>query len=206
MKNIPKYVRPGGTSYVSPEGVIFCTDGKVRWVYEIDQRKRPTVLWGLLGKYMNVCGAIGLLILLVQGCTGGVSAVLGGLPVALAVLGTGAVLAALSYTTHRMQNGPLVCKVFTLGADTVTCQQVKGKNDKEKVTHAFAVWVGGQSQPAVRVSSLREMRLGDVRGLAVHPTCGRIKLRGKKGVTLYADPQQVPVVLGCLKEYGIQAN
>lgn len=201
MNNIPGHVRPGGTSYVSPEGIIYCTDGKLRWVYEIDQRRKPTVLLQLLGKYVGLCAVVGALIMLVQGGTGGAPALLGSLPVVLCLLAAGALLAAVSYATHRLQNGPFVCFVFTTDEGMISRQQVKGKANKEKVTRAFAAWVGGQSQPAVRVCSLREVSFGDVHAVKVQPKKQRIRLRGKKSLTVHAEAQQFQPVLDYLMEH-----
>ena len=200
MNHIPDYVRPGGKSYVSPEGLIYCTDGKVRWVHEIDQRKTPTVLFGLLGKYVGLCAALSVLILLVQAGNGGVEALRSAVPVTLILMAAGAVFAAILYGVHLLRSGPFVCRVYTLDEQRITCQQVRGKTDREKVTHAFAVWVGGQSQPAVRVCALREADLAHVRAITANPAKNRIRLRGKNTAVVYTQSGQFQVVLDCLKE------
>ena len=201
MSHIPGFVRPGGKPYVSPEGIVYGTDGKLRWAYEFDQRKQPTVLWAKLRKYVSLCAVVGALILLLQVGTGGVAALPGALVVLLGLLAAGAVVAGIGFGVHLLENGPIVCLLFTLDEESVSCQQVKGKTDKEKVTHAFAEWVGGQSQPSLRVCSQRSVRLNQVKSLAADPERNCIRLRGaKRAPVVYAEPQQFQVVLDKLNQ------
>lgn len=202
MNHIPGHVRPGGTSYVSPEGIIYCTDGKLRWVYEIDQRKCPTVLLGLLWKYVAAALVVGALFLRLPPDAGIVTIVMA----QLSLIGVAAALALVMFGVRLLETGRYVCLVYTLDEQTVSCQQVKGKARKEKVTHAFAVWVGGQSQPAVRVCSLRETPLGDVRAVEAEPKKQRIRLRGKKSLALRVETQQFQPVLDYLKAYCPQVS
>lgn len=139
--------RPGQTAHVSPEGIIYCTDGKFRWVYEIDQRTQPTLLLSLLWKLAGLGAMAGLLLLVVQMDSGGL---LRGLLVTLALAAAGAAVAAAIFAFRLLKNGPFQCLLFTADEAAVSCQLVKGKMTKEKVSHAIAAWVGGQSQPALR--------------------------------------------------------
>lgn len=201
VSNIPDYVRPGGRSYVSPEGIIYCTDGKVRWAYELDQCKRPTRLLSLLYKWIAVGAAVGVLILLLEAAAGGAAALLSGLPVLPGLMAAGAVVALVSFGVQLLQGGRVVCLLFTMDEQSISCRQVKGENDKEKVTHAFAVWVGGQSQPALQFCSLREARFDRVTAIEADQTRHSIKLRGAErfGAVL-VEPQQFRPVLNHLKE------
>ncbi len=202
MNNIPGFVRPGGRAYVSPEGIIYGTDGKLRWAYEFDQRKKPTVLLALLWNYVWLCAAVGLLVLLVQVSINGIEALLGSLLVVLALIGVAAVAALVMFGVRLMENGPKLCVLFTLDEDTISCQQIKGKTDKEKVTHAFAQWVGGQSQPSLRVCGQRTARLDCVKKLVADPERNHIRLQGAKGLnTVFAEQQQISTVMDYLKQH-----
>lgn len=197
MNNIPGFVRPGGKAYVSPEGIVYGTDGKLRWAYEFDQRKKPTVLLALLWKYVAVALTAGVLFLWLPMETKIVTAVMA----QLVLVGVAVAVALAVFGVHLLENGPVVCLLFTMDEETLSCQRVKGKGDKETVTHAFAEWVGGQSQPSLRVCGLRTVRLGCVKKLAAHPERNRIRLRGAKGApTVFAGPQQFQTVLDWLKE------
>ncbi|MBQ3556666.1 MAG: hypothetical protein IJA11_02585 [Oscillospiraceae bacterium] len=195
MNNIPGHVRPGGTSHVSPEGLIYCTDGKLRWVYEIDQRKKPTVLLSLLWKYVAAALVVGAMFLRLPPDAGIFTIVMA----QLSLIGAAAALALVMFGVRLLENGRYICLVYTLDDQTASCQQVKGKTRKEKVTHAFAVWVGGQSQPAVRVCALREVRFDHVRVMEIKDSKQRIELRGKKNLALWLEPQQLQPVLNHLK-------
>ncbi len=202
MNNVPGFVRPGGRAYVSPKGIIYGTDGKLRWAYEFDQRKKPTVLLALFWNYVWLCAAVGLLVLLVQVGINGIGALLDSLLVVLALIGVAAVAALVVFGLRLVENGPIVCLLFTMDENTLSCQQVKGKTDKEKVTHAFAEWVGGQSQPSLRVCGMRTARLDCVKEIAADPDRNCIRLRGpKKAPAVFAEPQQIPVVLDYLKRH-----
>lgn len=198
MNNIPGFVRPGGKAYVSPEGIIYGTDGKLRWVYEFDQRKKPTVLLALLWKYVAVALVVGALFLRLPPEATIVTAI----GAQLALIGVAAAAALVVFGVHLLGNGPVVCLLFTMDEQTISCQQVKGKTDREKVTHAFAQWVGGQSQPSLRVCGLRMVRLDCVKKLAAHPERNRIRLGGvKRGLSIFAEPQQFQTVLDWLKRH-----
>ncbi len=195
MNNIPGHVRPGGTSYVSPEDIIYCTDGKLRWVHEIDQCKCPTVLLTLLWKYVAVALLVGALFLRLPP----ESNVFDLIVAQLTLIGVAVALALVMFGVRLLETGRYVCLVYALDEETVSCQQVKGKVNKEKVTHAFAVWVGGQSQPAVRVSSMREVPLCAVRAIVPDFKRSRIKLRGKRSLAISTEPRQFQVVLDHLR-------
>lgn len=207
MNNIPSFVRPGGKAYVNPEGIIYGTDGKLRWAYQFDQRKKPTLLLAMLRKDVSLCVAVGVLILLLKISTDGLAALRSSLPVLLGLIAVGALVAVASFGLHLLQDGPLVCLLFTMDEHTLSCQQVKGRADKETVTHAFAAWVGGQSQPSLRVCGLRTVKLSDVTAVVADPGRQRIRLRGGKGLnTVFAEPQQIPVVLDYLQQHGSQVK
>lgn len=201
MNDIPGYVRPGGRAYVSPEGIVYGTDGKLRWAYEFDQRKKPTVLVSLLWKYMWIFAAVGVLAALVQVGADGMQALTGALLVLLGAIVAGAAVAAVLFGVHLLQNGPVVCLLFTLDEQAISCRQVKGKTDKEKVTRAFAEWVGGQSQPSLRVCGMRTAQLAGVKELAVCPDRSCIRLRGTKSPAVFAEPQQLETVLEYLRRH-----
>lgn len=203
MNEVPGYVRPGGKAHVSPEGLIYGTDGKLRWVYEIDQRKRPTVLMSLLWNYVAIALVVGALFLRLPPQATAPTTV-----AAWAALVGVAVMAALVvFGVRLMENGRFVCLVYTLDEQAISCQQIKGKTDKEQVTHAFAVWVGGQSQPAVRVCNLRQTALDRVRSVVADPARNRIRLRGGKGLReILVRPQQLAPVLEQLEQHGVQSE
>ena len=198
MSNVPGYVRPGGKSYVSDEGIIYCTDGKLRWVYELDQRKCPTVLLDLLWKYAAIALVVGALFLRLPP-----QATLGTAVVAeLTLVGAAALAALVVFGVRLLEHGRFICLVYTLDEQVISCQQIRGKTNKEYVTHAFAVWVGGQSQPAVRTCKLRQTPLACVRSVVAAPARNRLRLRGAKGLrTVFVAPRQLPVVLDCLTRY-----
>jgi len=183
--------RPGGTAHVSPEGIIYCTDGKFRWVYEFDQRKRPTILLSLLWKFMAAGAAAGLLFLLLH-----TDRLLHSLGVLLGLTAAGALAALVPFALHILRNGPCLCLLFTADGSTVSCQQVKGKTTGEKVAHAIAAWVGGQSQPALRFHDARVCRFDSVRTIHPNPAHDLIRVNGLK---VYARPEQFPLVLDYLK-------
>lgn len=202
MNDIPGYVRPGGRAYVSAEGIVYGTDGKLRWAYEFDQRRKPTVLVELLWKYMGIFAAVGALTALVQVSTGGTGALLSALLILLGAAAAGAAVAAVLFGAHLLQEGAVVCLLFTMDEQTLSCQQVRGKTDKEKVTRAFAEWVGGQSQPSLRVRGLRAVGLERVKKLTVEPARDRVRLRGAgKAPAVFAEPGQMETVLDFLRRH-----
>lgn len=199
--------RPGGTSYVSPEGIIHCTDGKFRWVYELDQRKKPTILLSLLWKFMTVGAIAGLLILLLRLGSHGTAALGVGLLLTLALTAAGALLSLGVFAAHLLQNGPALCLLFTMDADMVSRQQVKGKTNKEKVAHAIAAWVGGQSQPSLRFYDPYVSHFDAVTAIKADPHHHRIRVSGADGSnTVYAEPEQFPLVLDYLRAQCPQAR
>lgn len=198
MNNSPSFVRPGGRAYVSPEGIIYGTDGKLRWVYEFDQRKKPTVWLALLWKYVAVAIVVGALFLRLPPD----ATIFTAIAAQLALIGVAVAVALIVFGVRLLENGPKLCLLFTLDENILSCQQVKGKTDKEKVTHAFAQWVGGQSQPSLRVCGLRTVRLDCVKKLVADPERNYIRLRGAKGLnTVFAERQQISIVLDYLKQH-----
>lgn len=185
--------RPGQTAYVSPEGIIYCTDGKFRWVYQIDQRKQPTVLLSLLWKLMGVGTMAGLLLLVVQMGSGGL---LRGLLVTLALAAAGAAVAAAIFAFRLLKNGPFQCLLFTADEAAVSCQLVKGKMTKEKVAHAIAAWVGGQSQPALRFHDASACSFDRVSTIRPDPAHHAIRLGT---LTVLAEDAAFPLVVDYFK-------
>lgn len=199
--------RPGGTSYVSPEGIIHCTDGKFRWVYERDQRKQPTVLLSLLWKCMAagaVAGAVPLLLRLGSNTDAGF---LSGLLAMLALITAGALVSLVLFAAHILQNGLTQCLLFTADESMISCQQVKGRTSKEKVAHAIAAWVGGQSQPSLRFYDPCVSHFDTVTVITPDPRHDRIRLSGTEGAnTVCAEPPQFSLVLDYLKRQCPQAK
>lgn len=188
--------RPGGKAYVSPEGIIYCTDGNYRWVYEFDQRKRPTLLLSLLWKCMAVGAVAGAVSLLLRLGLNADVGFLSGLLAMLALITAGALVSLVLFAAHILQNGPTQCLLFTAHDDMLSCQQVRGKANKEKVAHAIAAWVGGQSQPSLRFYDPHGVRLDTVTSIAPDPKHNLIRVNGLK---VYAQPEQFPLILNYLK-------
>ena len=192
--------RPGGKAYVSPEGIIHCTDGKFRWVYAFDQRKKPTVLLSMLWKYMILCAIAGAILLTFRIRSNGVAALPAGLAVIAVLVLLGGLVALGFFGAHLLQNGPFVCLLFTMDGEMISCQQVKGKTTPEKVAHAIAAWVGGQSQPSLRFYDPCASRFAGVRTIQSVRARHCIRLRGADGSTaIFADEIQFPLVLEYLQ-------
>ena len=183
--------RPGGKPHVSPEGIIYCMDGKFRWVYAIDQRRQPTVLFSLLWKCLAAGILVGVLPLLF-----GAFDLMGSLLFLLGSLAVGALAALVGYGAHLLQNGPMLCLLFTADEKTISCQQVKGKNTKEAVSHAIAAWVGGQSQPALRFYDATELPFRIVTSIRANSDRDLIRV---DGLPIRADAAQFPLVLNYIE-------
>lgn len=141
--------RPGGTSYVSPEKIIYGTDGKCRWVYQPDCTAR---LFGLF-------------------------------------------------------KGKSPCVLFTVDEVSISSHQVKGNAAKEDVIHAFAVWVGGQSQPTLRFNDPRTVQLSAVKHIAPNPAKDLIRIRtARGGFSIHAAPAQFDFILNHLTRCCPQAK
>ena len=142
MSNTHPNVRPGGSPYVSPEGIVYGTDGKLRWANE--------------------------------------TALLPGLP-------------------RR-------CLLFTLDENRVSRCRVKGRATADEVTHAFAVWVGGQIQPALRFQPPKTLELGAVRRITAAPARNLIALKsGLSTFPILVSPQQFKPILDFLRLHCPQA-
>jgi len=130
------HVRPGGKAYVSPEGIVHGTDGKLRWACE------TSLLPGL----------------------------------------------------------PRRCLLFTLDENRVSRCRVKGRATADEVAHAFAVWVGGQSQPALRFEPPKTLELSAVRRITADRARRRIRLGRAMGhLDLLVSPQQFEPILDLLR-------
>lgn len=187
-------VRPGGTAYVSPEGIIHSTDGKYRWVYEVD-RWIDGAQWAAgVGKYALMGAVLGVLTLLLK--------VEGGWLTALTVL---VVLTALGLVLHGLDiltGGRTKCVLFTLDERMVSRQQVKGKADKEKVAHTVAAWVGGQSNPSLQFERPVETAFSGVRTIVAHRARGQFRLSGASGKNcICVEAAQFDFLLERLKQF-----
>lgn len=188
--------RPGQTAHVSPEGIIYCTDGKFRWVYAIDQRKEPTMLLSMLWKYVILCVIAGAVLLAFRLSSEGMAAIPMGLAVIALLALLGGLVALIFFAFHLLKHGPFRCLVFTADEETVSCQQVKGKMTKEKVAHAIAVWVGGQSQPALRFYDADTCSFERVSTIRALPAKNTIRIGT---LTVLADEAAFPLVLDYFK-------
>lgn len=140
MTDIKSHVRPGGSPYVSPEGIVYGTDGKLRWACETAGLRRR-------------------------------------------------------------------CLLFTLDESRVSCSRVKGHTTVAEVTHAFAVWVGGQSQPALRFEPPKTLELSAVRRITVDRTRNVLRLkRGLGRFDLLVSPQQLDPITDFLRSCCPQAT
>lgn len=92
------------------------------------------------------------------------------------------------------------CTLFTMDEHAVSRRRVKGRAGKDEVVHAFTVWVGGQSQPALRFYPPKSFDLGAVRHITVHRARGLILLRrGWSRFVLSVSPEQLDPVLDFLR-------
>lgn len=99
------------------------------------------------------------------------------------------------------------CTLFTMGENTISRQQVKGRASRDEVIHAFSVWVGGQSQPALRFHPPKQMELPAVRRILVWPDKNRIVLRqGLSRLLLQTDAAQLEPVLDYLSYHCFRAS
>lgn len=185
--------RPGQTACVSPEGIIYCTDGKFRWVYEIDQRRHPTLFLSLLWKLMAVGVIIGLLLLPMRMGSHGL---LSGLLLTLFLAAAGAVVSAAIFAFRLLKSGPFQCLLFTADEVMVSRQLVKGRMTKEKVSHAIAAWVGGQSQPALRFHDADTCRFDRVSTIRSDQKRHTIRIGT---LTVLAEEAAFPLVLDYFK-------
>ena len=99
------------------------------------------------------------------------------------------------------------CTLFTMDETSVSRRQVKGRANKDEVIHTFAVWVGGQSQPALRFKPPKSLDLSAVRHITVNRVRSLILLsRGWGRFTLSASPEQLDPILGFLRLHCPQAT
>ena len=98
------------------------------------------------------------------------------------------------------------CLLFTLDESRVSRCRVKGRATVDEITHAFAVWVGGQSQPALRFEPPKTMELSAVRRITVNRTRSLIRLgRAWGSFTVLVSPQQLDPILDFLRRSCPQA-
>ena len=99
------------------------------------------------------------------------------------------------------------CLLFTLDKSRISRSRVKGRATADEVTHAFAVWVGGQSQPALRFEPPKVLELSAVRRITADRTRGLIRLGRTRGsLALLVSPQQLDPILAFLRRNCPQAS
>lgn len=182
--------RPDKKASISPEGIILGVDGKYRWVYETDRHKRPAVLFAL----MVLAGAL--------------SAAIGACFVSLSYLllgwaAGGALLFLIFYAGDLLVNGKTICTLYTMDETSISSRQAEGRPDKEAVVHAFLVWVGGQSQPALRFKDPNQLNFNTVKRISADSKGNRIRMGG---MLIRTEPQQFRVVLDHLTRHCPQAK
>ena len=92
------------------------------------------------------------------------------------------------------------CLLFTLDEGRISCSRAKGHATVDQVTHAFAVWVGGQSQPALRFQPPKTLELRAVRRITAHPARNLIALKsGLSTFPILVSPQQFDPILDFLR-------
>lgn len=187
-------VRPGGTAYVSPEGIIHSTDGKYRWVYELD-RWTDRAQWAAgVGKYALMGAVLGVLTLLLK--------VEGGWLTALTVFAGLSVLGPVFHGLDILTGGRSKCVLFAMDETMVSRQQVKGRASKEKVAHTVAAWVGGQSNPSLQFETPVETALSGVRAIVACRARGQFRLSGTSGRNrIRVEDAQFDFVLEQLKQF-----
>ena len=175
-------VRPGGTAYVSPEGIVHSTDGKYRWAYEVDRWMDGSQWVAGVGKYALIGAVLGVLTTF---------------EVFVALTALGAVL----HVWNILTEGRKRCVLFTMDEGMVSRQQVKGKADKEKVLHTVAAWVGGQSNPSLQFEQPVETVFSGVRRVVADRARGQFRLSGTSGKNrIDVEDAQFDFVLGQLKQ------
>lgn len=187
-------VRPGGTAYVSPEGIVHSTDGKYRWVYEVD-RWTDGAQWAAgVGKYALIGAVLGVLTLLLK--------VEGGWLTALTVFAGLTALGPVLHGLDILTGGRSKCILFTMDEAMVSRQQVKGRADKDKVARTVAAWVGGQSNPALQFEPAVETALSGVRSIVAHRARGQFRLSSTSGRNcIRVEGAQFDFVLEQLKQF-----
>lgn len=207
MLNSESGVMPGQKAYVSPEGIIRSTDGKLRWVCRLNRWADTTKLAAKLKKYICVGAILGIIPVLSDfgvGLSAGLSAALRFVP---AFAACGALLALLRHGADSLSNGGTCCVLFTMDETMVRRQQVKGKADRDAVAHTVAVWTGGQSQPSLRFEEPIESRFDSIKTIV--PDRGRnlLRIKSRAGVNrICVEPGQFDVVLDWLGQHCPQAE
>lgn len=99
------------------------------------------------------------------------------------------------------------CVLFTADETSISSRQVKGTADKNEVFHTFSVWVGGQSQPALRFKEPRTVQLSTVKRITPNPAKQLIRLStGLGGFSIHAESAQFEFILGYLAQHCPQAK
>ncbi|MBO5339409.1 MAG: hypothetical protein J6A62_00190 [Oscillospiraceae bacterium] len=207
MLNTDHATCPGQKAHVSPEGIIWSTDGKLRWVCRLNKWADTSKLTAKLKKYFCVGVLLGIVPALSDfgdGLSAGLSAVLRFVP-AFAVCG--ALLVLLRHGMECLSDGGSCCVLVTMDETMIRRQQVKGKADRDAVAHTVAVWAGGQSQPSLRFEEPIESRFDSIKTIV--PDRGRNLLRIKSGARvnrICVESEQFDFVLDWLKKHCPQAE
>ena len=199
--------RPGQKAYVSPEGIIWSTDGKLRWVCRLNKWEDTAKLAAKLKKYICAGVLLGIVPTLSDfgsGLSAGLVAVLRFVP---AFAACAALLALLRHALDCLSDGGSCCVLFTMDETVVRRQQVKGRADKEAVAHTVAVWAGGQSQPSLRFEKPTETHFAGVRCIMPDRERNLLRIKGVAGTNrICVDSEQFDFVLDWLKKHCPQAE
>jgi hypothetical protein len=92
--------------------------------------------------------------------------------------------------------------LYTLDGETVRCQQVEGRVDKQKVMRVVSQWVGGQSYPELTFRQPMDTRLGAVKRLQAGAERDCIRLSGGGRVKVVrVEPAQYEFVYRHLEQH-----
>ena len=115
----------------------------------------------------------------------------------------GALAFLLVYAGDLLVNGKSCCTLYTMDESSINSQQVEGWLDKDAVVHAFLVWVGGQSQPALRFKNPSELKFSTLKRIAADPKGNLIRMGG---MAIRTEPRQFQVILDYLTRHCPQAT
>lgn len=125
----------------APEaGVQHCSDGKYRWVYEVDMLRNPYIFYDVVGVLALSFGIVGLFVTLLNGCENGFSletlwSFLLGFGILFAFM---CVLGIIAYLIVALVNGRKYNALFEMDEEGIVHTQIK-----RKVKHAtIMMWMG----------------------------------------------------------------
>ena len=194
--------RPGQKARVAENGIIHGTDGKYRWIYEVNQWSDPGALVRSVLKFSAMGLGFGLLFLLLPLVSGTFQSVTQNLPLLLTLTAAGALAGLIIHLSRILILGKCYCILFTMDANVIRSQQVDGRCTKQKAVRVISEWVGGQSYPELQfkqpvVSDFS--RVGRVRSI---PKRNTILVCCSANVhPIYVEPQQLDFVLEHLKTH-----